>query len=429
MIPLVILGISFLTHFIALGHPASVVFDEVFYGRFMSDYWQNIHFFDQHPPFFKLLMTGIGYLSGASRHFADWTSIGNPVPDEIIILRIIPLVAGTLLPLVIYALCRRLDFSKAASVVAGLLVCLETSLLIQSRFILPDVVMLLTGFASILLYMEWLRSETRHPRWFLIASILCMAATVSTKWTGLAFLLVIFAMEAYRRPSFKRFAAFVGAYLGIIFIFYALLFAIHFSLIKNPGQGDAFMTAEFQSKGFAGKFIELNHVMFAVNHAMTATHSYSSKWYTWPLMQRTVFYWESPRVEGKPSSYLYYFGNPVIYWLGTLAVCCMLLQVLVKRRLNKVSFFILLGFLVNLLPFAFIGRVMFLYHYEAALIFSIIALVYLLEQIKAEKKRIAVATAIVALALAAFAYWSPLIYGTPLTEKGLANRMWMPTWR
>jgi dolichyl-phosphate-mannose-protein mannosyltransferase len=81
------------------------------------------------------------------------------------------------------------------------------------------------------------------------------------------------------------------------------------------------------------------------------------------------------------------------------------------------------------LPFIFIGRVMFLYHYEAALIFAIIAIAFLFDLIKNEKYRKITILVVVVLSLAAFIYFSPLTYGLELNMNKLTDRMWLSSWR
>jgi dolichyl-phosphate-mannose-protein mannosyltransferase len=95
---------------------------------------------------------------------------------------------------------------------------------------------------------------------------------------------------------------------------------------------------------------------------------------------------------------------------------------------NKLWLFIVIGYLVNYLPFIFIGRVMFLYHYEAALIFTILGIGYLLDFLKPRTKIICIVL-ILAIALTAFIYWSPLTYGLPITDVQLQARMWLASWR
>jgi len=467
MIPSLISLISLATHLFRFGFPRSVVFDEVFYGGFMSSYWNGNYFFDLHPPFFKLLMSAIGYLTGANNYPADWSSIGNSLPTEVVILRIVPLIAGIALPLIIYYICRRLNFSKVASFTSSTLICLENSLVVQSRYILPDITMLLVGFAAILLYLEHCRRIDR-PRSSLlfIGSTIFAALAFSIKWTGLTFLFIIFVMEIFRlygerkdgkiKPAraLQELISFAMRYFVIAAAIYTLLFAIHFAALPYSGKGDAFMTSGFQktlignpdsgnpairAETFPEKFAELNIVMFASSKSMTATHPYSSKWYTWPFMERPIFYWQSDVASTSPTrSYIYLTGNPFIYWLGTFSMILLIASAFVwisfkrfsfrDRQEKKVFFILIIAYLSNLLPFIFIGRVMFLYHYEVALVFSIISIGFLVDFLSGKKKTVAV-TAILIIALSAFLYWSPLTYGLPLTDQQLQSRIWLPSWR
>ena len=155
MIPILIFAISGLIHVINFGIPRSVVFDEVFYGNFASQYWQGLYFFDLHPPFVKLLFAFIGKIFGLDSYIVDWTSIGNSLPENLVNLRLIPMIAGIILPVIIYAICRRFDFSKTSSFFVSMMIIFENSLIVQSRFILPDIILHTFGFASILAYQEY----------------------------------------------------------------------------------------------------------------------------------------------------------------------------------------------------------------------------------------------------------------------------------
>ena len=485
MVPVLLLAISAITHFIFFGHPGQVVFDEVHLGTFISAYWHGSYFFDVHPPLGKLIFALFGYLFGAQDSIADFTVIGNALPDSIVMLRIIPILAGTALPLIIYALCRRLNFSKTASMTAGLLVALENSLIVQSRFILLDSFILFFGFLSLLLYLEFVRhriEKVTYSKVFLILSVLFSATAFSIKWTGLSFLGLIILMELYQRYEqssknifnriftvIRKILPLICLYVGITFTIYFSVFAIHFALLPRTGTGDAFMSPSFQKtlignsyasdpslpeRSTIDKSFELNARMFIANQSLTTPAPYSSGWYTWPFMERPIFYWQESNSSNTTSSnsYIYFLGNPVIYWLGTLAIILLIAKYIwlflsrnrpstyynnpnnrpsaYSANPNKrlVIFFILTGYLANLLPFIFIGRVMFLYHYETALVFSIIGIALLLDMIPHSKKR-AVVIAIIGLSTLAFIFFSPLTYGTPLSNAELANRMWFSSWR
>ncbi len=430
--PVILVIASLVTHFLFFGYPSAVVFDEVYTGSFVSRYSTGEYYFDVHPPLAKLLEKFFGDMIGASYN-VDFSAIGNTLPWGVILLRLLPLLAGVLLPLVIYYICRYLNFSKIASFTAGALVILENSLLVQARFILFDNIMLLFGFLATLLYLIYLCRQSKKS--LVILSALLCAGAFSIKWTGLAFPLLIMIAEIVRVKKVKECAKFFAVYAGIGAIFYISIFATHFAYLDRSGPGDAFMTDRFQKtlvgsahaddttlkpKGFFGKFIELNVEMLAANKTLTVKHDYSSMWYTWPIMQRPIFYWQEPVVNGV-GSYIYFLGNPIIYWLGALSIIGLFFF---YRK--KVALFIFSGFLVNFLPFIFIGRVMFLYHYEAALIFSIIALIFLIDQGKYKK---VIFPVLVCACLISFLYFSPLTYGLPLSNEALAQRMWLSTWR
>ncbi len=450
MVPAIILAISAFFHFIHFGFPASVVFDEVYYGNFASNYWQGNYFFDIHPPLVKLLYAFVGKIIGISNQIADWSTIGNTLPEALVELRVVPMIAGTILPIIIYAICRRLNFSKTASFVAGILVCLENSLLVQSRFILPDIIMLVFGFSSILFYLEYTRRIIlpRSSLFFALSAIFASFA-VSIKWTSLTFFLVIFFLEIYRlyedgnnfKTSFKKITYFIFKYVVILLAIYISFFAIHFTALPYSGKGDVFMTDRFQKSlagskyfgdpnieelGFVSKFLELNKVMFTSNQTMTATHPYSSKWYSWPVMQKPVFYWQDKASPNGDNSYIYLFGNPFIYWLGTFVIFMLALvsifkflehkQLIDNPENSKVALILIVGYFTNIFPFMLIGRVMFLYHYETALIFSIIAIAFFVELLK-PKLKILTSIIILVIAFFAFIYWSPLTYGTVLNQQ------------
>ncbi len=439
MIPVLILTVlSLLTHLIFFGHPASVVFDEVHNGSFVSAYATGQYYFDVHPPLAKLLVKFFGDILGVSYN-ADFAMIGNTLPWEIIILRILPVLAGIILPLIIYFICRHINMSKLASFSAAILICLENSLIVQSRFIMFDSIMILFGFSALLLYLIYIKNERRKS--LHVFSAILAAAAFSIKWTGFAFPLLIVIMEIIRTRKFLSIARFISVYALIGLIFYTSIFAVHFSYLKNTGKGDVFMSDRFQKtlmgnthasnpsiqpKGFFGKFIELNIVMYESHKTLTAGHTYGSKWHTWPLMLRPIFYWQTMPEAG---SYIYLLGNPFLYWFGTLSILFLIFYLIFRRQSQQAGLFITIGFLVSFIPFIFIGRIMFLYHYQAALIFSIMAIAFVVDRITSHRIRAVTFVGVVAMSLMLFIYFSPLTYGLPLDDSQLTDRMWLSSWR
>jgi len=404
---LILLGIG--THFAFFGHPNQTVFDEVHFGKFISGYYTHEYYFDIHPPLGKLMIAGFAKIFNFKPEFS-FANIGEKFPDnKYLALRFLPSLAGALLPVVIFLLALQLKFKPQGAFIAGLLVAIENALVVQTHYILMDGFLLLFGFLALLFYFR------RKFLWMAIFGGL----TISIKWTGLTFLVLPFLIEVFqiwKQKEFKQILKLPIYFLVIPFVIYFSVFALHFSLLTKPGPGDAFMKPSFHQDNVVTKFFQLNIEMYRSNQRLTATHPYSSQWYSWPFMIRPIFYW----VSG--DSRIYLLGNPVIWWGSTVAVLLSLIYI-IRHRIIKI---LLGGYFLNLLPFIGIKRVMFLYHYLTGLIFAILILVYLIEK-QEHAKKIFIGLAIASVA--AFIYFAPLTYGLPLSPKAYDARVWLRNWR
>jgi dolichyl-phosphate-mannose-protein mannosyltransferase len=453
--------VAALTRLIHFGVPAQVVFDETYFLKFVGQYWTGTYFFDVHPPLGKLLFVFFASLIGVTPS-ADIGTIGTAIDPSLVLLRLLPILAGIALPLIVYAICRNLRLSYVSSFAAGIFICLENSLILQSRIVLTDMILIVFGFASLLLYLIYRnRTPLPHASVYLWASAITYACTISTKWTGLFFIIPIVAFELYDlfhktrtwHTRVLRFISHAVLYAAVSIVIYTSLFAIHFALLPLSGPGDAFMSERFQKTlmgsktahnstlsepQFFEKFFELNLEMYSAHTRMTSEHTYASKYYTWPLMIRPIYYWyQSGGTTPQTDSRMYLIGNPALYWGGTAAILALIVYFFVTletRKLrttpNKPAFyFIVIGFLANFLPFIFIGRIMFLYHYAAALVFSIMAIAYLLDLIPETKRRIRLTILCIILVTLVFYYFSPLTYGRALTPGEYESHVWFSTWK
>lgn len=433
-----LLILSLLTHFLYFGYPNRLVFDEIYYVNFASHYTTGTFYFDVHPPLDKMLEAGVGYLTGTTPD-TSMLSIGAPFSSNYYLwFRLLPTIAGTLFPIIIYLLARQLRLSPATSFFAGLCIIFENSLLLQSRLVLPDSLLLLFGFTGILLYLLGIKStQTKSPLILKSLSALFLTAALSIKWTGLSFLGLVLLIEVWRyfsrRNTFslKNILTTIGIFCVVPFIFYFIIFQIHFALLPYPGPGDAFMASTFHTKGAMTKFIELNTTMYTAN-ATVGGHPYASQWYTWPLMLRPIYYWNGgPTWEA--GSKIYLLGNPFIYWLSTLSVIGYLISFIWafirKKKIHKIGLLLFVGYLFNFLPFIGIHRSMFVYHYASALVFAILIMAYLLDRIRNNMIKYLILGGLSLFFIASFIYFSPLTYGLPIGIKAIESRFWIGSWK
>ncbi|MBU2036870.1 phospholipid carrier-dependent glycosyltransferase [Patescibacteria group bacterium] len=229
-----------------------------------------------------------------------------------------------------------------------------------------------------------------------------------------------------------KFALFKESLLGffvvllIAFIIYLLPFYLHFKLLPNSGPGDAFMSQSFQQElkygrdnvfqplNFWQKFTELNKTMYTANANLTAEHPFGSKWYAWPLNSKPVYYWNQDTLDALPGwqARIYFSGNPVLWWLAGLSLIFVLLSSTTKnsrRRLSPIFYILLLGYFANLLPFIFVNRVAFLYHYLPTAMYAILILSLLLINFRSKSKTFFWIT--IALIIFGFIITAPLSYG------------------
>ncbi|MBV9060756.1 MAG: phospholipid carrier-dependent glycosyltransferase [Pseudonocardiales bacterium] len=442
------------TRFAAITYPHAIVFDEVYFRETALRYLEGSYFFDLHPPLGKLLLAGWAKLFGVT---------ATPQStDPVVVLRILPALAGTALVAVFYLFLRELTASRRVATFGAALLLLDNAILVESRFILIDSMLLLFGLGALTLYIaSWRRAGRAH--WILLASSAVLAGmAASTKLTGLTAIGVIGLVWLVRtlgnRVSWRRALPQVGILLIIPALVYVSVFAIHFSLLRHSGPGDAFMSEQFQSTlignphynpaarmSFTDKFVELNKAMHSYELSLNSSkHPYSSSWLSWPLLKRPVYYWTGTTGTGG-HGYIYLQGNPLLWWgllAGAVVVAVGWLRrpELFKRHVGPMAL-LGLAWVANFLPFATIVRPMFLYHYFFALMFCLAAVSiglgllagWMTDDTKEWRfpswRSAALYWGIIGVALGSFLFFAPISYGLPLTDSGLSARIWLDSWR
>ncbi len=105
-------------------------------------------------------------------------------------------------------------------------------------------------------------------------------------------------------------------------------FAIRTGLLFYVAVPLAIYTASYipllfeQSGGFTfAGILRSQQVMFSYHSQLTSTHPFESRWYSWPLMLRPVWYYMGSRLPAGTVASIAAFGNPVVWWGGAAAPC------------------------------------------------------------------------------------------------------------
>jgi Gpi18-like mannosyltransferase len=224
----------------------------------------------------------------------------------------------------------------------------------------------------------------------------------------------------------------------------------------------------WQGGGIFDLFKYYHDVIWYEQSVSSATHPYSSRWWSWPLMLRPIAYWQNFPKTGDVQT-VWGGGNPLLWWGALTAITITAVQALERPSFTRS--FLVIGYLSYLLIWAWIGRTLFLYHYMAAVYFGYLALAILLAECFKERaepwEHLAllltmtpvfflglpptwawlsfivvvgayvvlllrtpyagrfVASAFVATALILFVYYFPIWVGIPISREGYYARMWL----
>ena len=225
---------------------------------------------DVHPPLAKLLITLAGWVAGFDGNF-DFKDIGKDYLEPkvpYVYMRALPAILGVLTIPTMFLSLKALGCKTWTASMGAALLIFENSLVTQSRLILLDSPLIIcTAFTAL----AWICFTNQHEQgpnkafdvtwWFWLAATgLGLGATVSVKWVGLFTIAWVGSLTILQlwviwgdtvnvtpRKWFKHFFARVFCLIIIPIAFYVGMFGIHFLCLVNPGDGDGFMSSEFQA--------------------------------------------------------------------------------------------------------------------------------------------------------------------------------------
>ena len=130
--------------------------------------------------------------------------------------------------------------------------------------------------------------------------------------------------------------------------------------------------------GYGWSLDELHAQMFNYHFNLTAGHASASPWWSWPLaLKPTWFFGES--YDGDTIAVIYNGGNPVLFWAGIPAlVAC---AVLAWKRRSTALVLLVAAFAFQYAPWLRIERATFAYHYLTAVVFAMVAVAYLVDEL------------------------------------------------
>lgn len=377
---ILILLFTFIVRLIRIDQPPKYVFDEVYHAFTAKEYllghkeaWE---WWTTPPP-------GVAY---------EWTH--PPLAKEIMALsmfifqttdpwayRLPGIIFGTLSVYLIYLLGKSLFKNEQASLLAAFVYSLDGLNFVQSRTGMNDIYFITFVLASVLFFV----------RKRLLLSAVFFGLALASKWTTIYLMALFFVFLIRYKQIFK---------LWYFFIIPPLIYLA--SYLPFFIQGHSFDT-----------FIGLQKQMWWYHTGLKATHDYASPWWSWPLNLFPVWY----HVEYKNNliGNIFASGNFVLYSFGIVSIIATALEIFKKRSENLI--FILGGYLVFWLPWAFSPRIMFLYHYSPSVPFMCLLVGYQLNKLRLDKESRKIFFIILGLIILGFIFLYPFLTGVLLPKE------------
>jgi dolichyl-phosphate-mannose-protein mannosyltransferase len=398
-------------------------FDEQYHGRTALEYLnQRRPYEDTHPPLGKALMA-LGILIFGMTPFG-WRFMG--------------VFFGVLIIPFMFAFGKRLFKKTEYAFIAAFLMAFDFMHFTQSRIATIDTfpvffIILTFYFMYRFCEMSFINTDFRKMLLPLLLSGICWGLGSASKWIALyAFpgLVIIFFVNLYKKSQEVREAklskslkknkdewAVIQAKIdqfpvrawqlfGWCVVVFTVVPAILYFLSYIPIMFSKDLYFNF------GWIIENQTGMYRYHSELQATHSYSSRWFEWPLMTKPMAYNFGEGLPDGQTQRLFAFGNPAVWWIGSLAaIACtamaiaayirrvsttldhvpknmrgsMVFTTITRNALFKdeVRFVILIGLACEYLPWVISPRQLtFIYHFFASVPFIIFCIVYLIKLLR-----------------------------------------------
>ena len=158
-------------------------------------------------------------------------------------------------------------------------------------------------------------------------------------------------------------------------------------------------------------------------------HPFASKWSTWILDIRPVYLFQGKGYAPDIISSLSSFGNPIIWWAFIPALIIILIAKFYEENFNGALGFVCVAGLAELVPWMFISRETYIYHYFASLPFVILIITmackYIWEKFKYGRYFVLL---FMLGSMAMFIVFYPVITGMPVLRSYAESLRWLETW-
>lgn len=390
----------------------STYFDEIYHARAGYEYVHGLTVLeDTHPPMGKNFIA-------LSIHTFGMTPFGWRFPGT---------VAGILMIPLMYIFGRMIFRSAFWGMFTAFIFTFDFMPFVQTRIATIDSYITLFVIAAYVFMYAYIRDcETlplKKALLFLAGSGFFMGLAIASKWQGVyaaVGLAVIFFPALYR--VYKQNEKDARITFFCCFAFFVAIPTAIYLLSYIP-------FARTTESGFFATVISNQQRMFSYHSELVEGHVFSSRWWEWPLIIRPIFYYVNI-VSDTTRQGISSFGNPAVWWVGIFATVKAVSTFKNKELAehHRTLLFLLIAYAAQFVPWIFIFRATFIYHYFPSVPFVVLLIVFCLKTYVAPKHPRLV-WCYGALVLGLFILFYPILSGTPISVEFVHTFLrWLPAW-
>lgn len=412
----------------------STYFDEIYHARTAYEHIHKLEPYEwTHPPLGKLFIA-VGILIFGMCGFG-WRIIGT-------------LFGAAMIP-IMYIFGKKVFNNKFYAFCAAFLMMFDFMHFTQTRIATIDVYV---TFFVILMYYYMFdyymnKNYAVNIKKGLISLFLCglfFSLGTASKWIalygapGLAFLFVLKKYREYKDAKLLESSAKLSSpwskhyvrknllpTIAWCILFFIILPAIIYALSYVPYK----MVPGHEKTGLITEVVSYQKQMYGYHKNLKATHPYSSTWWQWPIIYRPVWYYSASEPGKGMASTISALGNPALWWIGIL--CFFATCYIAYKKKDKTIIPVITAIISQYLPWIFISRIAYIYHYFSIVPFIIICTVYVIKHLYEHPRRLLSKKYIYAyLCLNAilFVMFYPVLSGLVVPVQYIKFLTWFNSW-
>jgi dolichyl-phosphate-mannose--protein O-mannosyl transferase len=416
----------------------SSYFDEVYFPRAVHEIFSNDYIFENtHPPLGKIIMYIPISIFGMSPF--TYRFMGN--------------VAGIIMILAMFWVGKEFFNDEKYGLFAAIIMALDGMHFAQTRIGTVDSFLALFCILAFLFFLKYLKiqdnAEYKKRNLMLAISGLFWGCAVSTKWNtafvgvalGVLFFIDYFEnkkMFVDKKLNYKPLLAGAFSFVLIPVVIYLASYlpvywnsneTASYSYINEFGDTESETVSPDTIDGFIKYQIAMYqyHANLGPDHNEDYTeHPFSSKWYTWPVSIRPMWFYVDSYDDGTKST-IASMANPAIWWLSCITFVYTFVYTIVKK--DKNGFILLVMALITWLSYARITRDMYIYHYFIVLPYMMLTIVFMMSKLVNWKPKLKKLIPILCVVfLLTFMYFYPVYSGARVSSRYIDSTKWLSTW-